>query len=235
MRFLVILLTILWCGGKMNEDKFTKERELMVKYQLELRGIKDKKLLDAFRKVKRHLFVPEKYRDRAYGDHPLPIGEGQTISQPYMVALMTELLQLKGDEKVLEIGTGSGYQAAILSLLAKEVYTIEIVPSLAKRAQKILDSLGYKNVHVKCGDGYLGWPEHAPFDRIIITCAPEKLPEPLIEQLKEGGIIVAPIGPEGGLQVLTVFIKKNGKLIKKEKGGCYFVPMRGMIEKFEEN
>jgi len=218
----------------MEKDKFAKERELMVKYQIEARGIKDKRILSAFKKVKRHLFVPEKYRYKAYGDHPLPIGEGQTISQPYMVALMTQLLKLEGDEKVLEIGTGSGYQAAILSLLAKEVYTIEIIPSLAERAKKILDSLGYKNVHVRCGDGYLGWPEEAPFDAIIITCAPEKLPEPLVKQLKEGGRIVAPIGPEGGLQILTVFIKKKGKIIKKEEGGCYFVPMRGIIEKIEE-
>lgn len=203
----------------------------MVKTQLESRGIKDKRVLDAFRKVKRHLFVPKSYRKEAYGDYPLPIGEGQTISQPYMVAVMTELLKLKGDERVLEIGTGSGYQAAILSILAKEVYTIEIIPSLAESAKERLKKLGYNNVWVKCGDGYLGWPEKAPFDGIIITCAPPRLPKPLKEQLAEGGRIVAPIGEEGEMQVLTVFEKKNGKLIKKEEGGCFFVPMTGKIEK----
>lgn len=236
MKFYTFLLSfLLFCGGDVKkEDNYERERKFMVKFQLKSRGIKDQKVLDAFLKVKRHLFVPKQYQDKAYEDYPLPIGEGQTISQPYMVALMTELLELKGTEKVLEIGTGSGYQAAILSLLAKEVYTIEIIKTLAERAKKLLNDLGYKNVHVKCGDGYLGWPEYAPFDRIIITCALEILPPPLIEQLKEGGIIVAPIGPDDELQYLTVYRKVKGKLIKEEREGCYFVPMRGMIEKLEE-
>jgi len=230
-RFIVLFPILFSCGLFSKGDNFSKEREWMVKTQLESRGIKDKRVLDAFRKVKRHLFVPKSYRREAYGDYPLPIGEGQTISQPYMVAVMTELLKLKGDERVLEIGTGSGYQAAILSLLAKEVYTIEIIPSLAKSAEKRLKELGYDNVWVKCGDGYLGWPEKAPFDGIIITCAAPRLPNPLKEQLAEGGRIVAPIGEEGEMQTLTVFEKRDGKLIKREEGGCFFVPMTGRIEK----
>lgn len=215
-------------------DKFEKQRESMVRWQLEARGIKDPRVLDAFRRVPRHEFVLEKYQSDAYSDHPLPIGEGQTISQPYMVAIMTELLQLTGNEKVLEIGTGSGYQTAILSLLAKEVYTIEIIEPLAKSAEERLKRLGYNNVYVRVGDGYQGWPENAPFDGIIITCAPPYLPEPLKEQLAEGGKIVAPIGEKGQMQILTVFEKKNGKIVKREEGGCFFVPMTGEIEKKPE-
>jgi protein-L-isoaspartate(D-aspartate) O-methyltransferase len=202
----------------------------MVRDQLEKRGIKDKRVLDVFNKVKRHLFVPRQYRIDAYGDYPLPIGDGQTISQPYMVAIMTELLRLKGDEKVLEIGTGSGYQAAILSLLAKEVYAIEIIPSLAKIVVERLSRLGYKNISVRCGDGYFGWPEKAPFDRIIITCAIPYLSNFLKEQLKEGGKIVAPVGEENEMQILTVFEKKKGEITKEGISGCFFVPMTGKIQ-----
>ncbi|MEA3310805.1 MAG: protein-L-isoaspartate(D-aspartate) O-methyltransferase [candidate division WOR-3 bacterium] len=212
-------------------DPYQAARERMVANQLEARDITDERVLAAFRKVPRHAFVPDSCQTSAYGDFPLPIGEGQTISQPYMVAIMTQLLKLKGDEKVLEVGTGSGYQAAILGELAAEVYTIELLPGLAESAAKRLDSLGYENVHVKAGDGYLGWPEAAPFDGIIITCAPEKLPQPLVEQLAIGGRLVVPVGPQHTAQILTIYTKQDTGLAKRYEGGCYFVPMRGMIEK----
>lgn len=222
------------CGGKVKQkepvDPYTAARERMVATQLATRDITDERVLEAFRKVPRHVFVPDSYRTGAYGDYPLPIGEDQTISQPYMVAIMTQLLELKGTEKVFEVGTGSGYQAAILGELCKEVYTVELIPSLAESAAKLLDSLGYENVHVKAGDGYLGWPEAAPFEGIIITCAPEKLPQPLVEQLAIGGKLVVPIGPQGRAQMLTVYTKTDTGLIAEYEGGCYFVPMRGKIE-----
>jgi protein-L-isoaspartate(D-aspartate) O-methyltransferase len=175
------------------------------------------------RKVKRHLFVPLIYRPLAYADSPLPIGMDQTISQPYIVALMTELLHLKGNEKVLEIGTGSGYQAAILAELAREVYTIEILEPLARRAEKMLTELNYRNIHVKIGDGFLGWPEQAPFDAIIVTCAPEEIPAPLIEQLAEGGRLVIPVGVHW--QNLKLVQKTEGNLITKDIIPVSFVPM----------
>lgn len=203
---------------------FSVLRERMVKTQIEARGVKDKAVLEAMRKVERHRFVPSEFEHFAYEDMPLPIGSGQTISQPYIVALMTELLQLKGKEKVLELGTGSGYQAAILAELTKEVYTIEILPELARRAEKLLKDLGYKNIKVKSGDGYLGWPESAPFDAIIVTCAPEKVPQPLIEQLAEGGRMVIPVGE--AYQELKLLVKTKGKLIQKDILPVRFVPMR---------
>lgn len=221
------------CQGKNikpKTDPYLKLRKDMVKYQIKARGIRDKRVLDAMEKVPRHLFVPEESKSDAYEDYPLPIGDGQTISQPYIVAIMTELAQLKGDEKVLEIGTGSGYQAAILSLLCEEVYSIEIVENLAKSADQRLKELNYNNVHVKFGDGYLGWTEAQPFDAIIITCAPPYLPDSLVAQLKEGGRIVAPMGEEYATQILTVFEKKDGKLIKHEYEPVRFVPMKGKIE-----
>jgi len=220
------------CGGRNIKqlDKFTNERKDMVKIQIEARGVKDKRVLQAMEKVPRHLFVLDEYKIEAYCDYPLPIGEGQTISQPYIVVRMTELSQLKGNEKVLEIGTGSGYQAAVLSLLAKEIYTIEIIEPLAKSAQTKLIELGYDNVHVRFGDGYLGWTEAQPFDVILITCAPNSLPDSLIKQLKDGGKIVVPIGEEYETQILTVFEKKNNKLIKTEYEPVRFVPMKGKIE-----
>jgi protein-L-isoaspartate(D-aspartate) O-methyltransferase len=202
----------------------------MVKNQIQARGITDKKVLDAMLKVPRHLFVPEAVRDEAYEDYPLSIGEGQTISQPYIVGIMTELASIKGDEKVLEIGTGSGYQAAVLSLLCKEVYTIEIVENLAKTAEKRLKDLEYNNVHVRFGDGHLGWTEAQPFDVIIITCAPPYLPDSLVRQIKEGGKIIAPMGEEYATQILTVFEKKDGNLKKTEHEPVRFVPMKGKIE-----
>ena len=190
------------------------------------RGIKNQKVLDAFRKVERHKFIPEDLRNNSYSDYPLPIGEGQTISQPYMVALMTECLGLTGGDKILEIGTGSGYQAAILAELAKEVYTIERFDSLAKRAEGVLNELGYKNIKIKVGDGTLGWPEEAPFDKIIITAATPRVPLPLTEQLKENGKLVLPLG-ESFSQILTVIEKRKDKLETLEVCGCVFVPLVG--------
>src|SRR3989338_2133518 len=175
------------------------------------------------RKVKRHLFVPLMHRRLSYGDHPLPIGEGQTISQPYIVALMTELLELKGGEKVLEIGTGSGYQAAILAELVKEVYSIEILEPLAERSQKLLKELGYENIKVKHADGFLGWPEYAPFDAIIVTCAPKVIPPALLKQLAEGGRLVIPVGSHW--QELKLLKKIEGKIVSKSIIPVRFVPM----------
>lgn len=230
---LLIILLFFFCGKpklKSNNDDYTVKRERMVKAQIQARGINDQRVLGAMRKVPRHLFVPEALRPDAYEDYPLPIGEGQTISQPYIVARMTELMQLKGGEKVLEIGTGSGYQAAVLALLAKEVYSIEIVQPLAKSAEKRLKDLHYDNIIVKFGDGYLGWTEFAPFDAIIITCAPSYLPDSLVRQLKDEGRIVAPMGEETETQILTVFQKKGDKLLKTEHEPVRFVPMTGEIE-----
>jgi len=200
-------------------------RAKMVETQIKARGVKDTRVLNAMLKVERHLFVPKEYQNLAYSDQPLPIGEGQTISQPYIVALMTELLELKGDEKVLEIGTGSGYQAAILAELAKEVYTIEIIETLALSAQKRLLELGYKNIHVKTADGYQGWPEASPFDAIIVTAAPDHIPKPLLEQLKDGGRMVIPVG--GYTQELKKIIKKSGKIETNDITPVIFVPMTG--------
>lgn len=200
-------------------------REKMVESQIKARGVKDPRVLSAMLKVERHLFVPKELQNSAYADQPLPIGEGQTISQPYIVALMTELLELKGEEKVLEVGTGSGYQAAILAELAKEVYTIEIIESLASSARKLLLELGYKNIKGKAGDGYLGWPEAAPFDAILVTCAPDHIPKPLLEQLKEGGRMVVPVGTI--TQELKKIVKRSGKIETTTITPVIFVPMTG--------
>ncbi len=212
------------CRGRLRvENDYGRLRKKMIVEQIERRGIKDRKVLDALYKIERHLFVDEKFMRHAYDDTPLPIGRGQTISQPYIVALMTELLQVDKNDKVLEIGTGSGYQAAVLALLAEKVYTIEIVPELGLRAEKLLKKLNFRNIEVKIGDGYLGWPEKAPFDKIILTCAPPKVPSALIEQLKDGGLIVAPVGEY--LQELVV-IRKNGSSITERKIiPVRFVPM----------
>ena len=216
-------------GKKVSESDpkgdFKAMREKMVETQIKARGVKDPRVLSAMLKVERHLFVSKDLHDSAYFDHPLPIGEGQTISQPYIVALMTELLDLKGEEKVLEVGTGSGYQAAILAELAKEVYTIEIIETLASSAKKLLFELGYKNITVKAGDGYLGWPEAAPFDAIMITCAPDHVPKPLLEQLKEGGRMVLPVGEY--TQELKKITKKSGKIETANVIPVVFVPMTG--------
>ena len=212
-------------------DQYAAERTRMIEQDLRGRDIADQVVLDAMAKVPRHLFVEARYRDLAYADHPLPIGEGQTISQPYVVALMTEVLRLKHSDRVLEIGTGSGYQAAVLAVIVKEVYTIEIVKPLADRAQKLLADLGYKNVTVKYGDGYQGWEEYAPFDAIIITAAAERIPEPLIKQLKEGGSLVIPVGSTQFAQNLTLGTKRSGKLVTERICPVAFVPMTGEIQK----
>ncbi|MDD5097930.1 MAG: protein-L-isoaspartate(D-aspartate) O-methyltransferase [Candidatus Omnitrophica bacterium] len=199
-------------------------KENIINSQIKARGVNDERVLKAMHKVERHLFVPLMYRRLSYGDHPLPIGEGQTISQPYIVALMTELLELKGGEKVLEIGTGSGYQTAILAELAKEVYTIETLEPLAERSQKLLKELGYENIKVKRQDGFLGWPGYAPFDAIIVTCAPEEIPTALLEQLAEGGRLVIPVGV-AHWQELKQFKKIEGKIVTKNIIPVSFVPM----------
>lgn len=205
--------------------EFEREREAMVKYQMQLRGIKDEATLRAMRKVPRHLFVPESEAEEAYWDTPLPIGHGQTISQPYMVAAMTELLHLTPEARVLEVGTGSGYQAAVLAELAAEVYTIEIIEPLGTEAAERLKRLGYERVHVKIGDGYLGWPENAPFDAIIVTCAPDHVPAPLVEQLKPGGRMCIPVG-EGYDQELYLLTKTpDGKLKTETIFPVVFVPL----------
>jgi len=201
-------------------------RKKMVEVQLSRRGIKDKRVLDAFYKVERHRFIPKEYRSSAYEDSPVPIGSSQTISQPYIVALMTESLELSGEEKVLEIGTGSGYQTAILAELVTEVYSIERINELAEKADKLLVNLGYQNIKIKIADGTLGWPEASPFDRIIITAASNVIPEPLIKQLNENGILIAPLGRSFG-QVLTLAKKKVGMLQYQEICGCSFVPLIG--------
>lgn len=207
-------------------ENFKNLREWMVDTQLVPRGIKDSRVLDAMRKVPRHLFMPETIWDSAYGDMALPIGEGQTISQPYMVAIMTELLELTGSEKVLEIGTGSGYQAAVLSLLAAEVYTMERIATLAGNAAKHFTEMGYQTIHVVTGDGTKGLPEKAPFDRIIVTAAAPEMPSPLLKQLGEGGIIVVPVG-ERFSQVLIKGTMKNGRLSEEHHTPCIFVPLIG--------
>ena len=198
----------------------------MVRTQLIPRGIRDERVLNAMRKVPRHLFVGEAMQDRAYDDMALSIGEGQTISQPYMVAVMTELLELRGNEKVLEVGTGSGYQAVILAEIAKIVYTIERIADLAERAEEKFRSLGYKNIFVKAGDGTLGYPEQSPFDRIIITAGTPKIPDPLIEQLSDGGIAVAPVGDRFSQQLIKVR-KSHGNISEEFSTPCVFVPLIG--------
>lgn len=211
-----------------NEDALAEQRLLMVEQTIEDRGMTDPDVLRAMQTVLRHRFVPAEYVDQAYADHPLPIGYGQTISQPYIVAWMTELLALQPGEKVLEIGTGSGYQAAVLAELGDiDVYSIEIVPELAEQAATRLRDLGYTDVHVKQGDGYYGWEEYAPFDAIIVTAAPDHLPAPLAQQLKEGGRLVIPIGPPGGYQSLWQFVKDGEELRAYNMGGVIFVPFTG--------
>ena len=197
----------------------------MIEKQIRTRGIKNEVVLNAMRKVDRHKFVPEEIRHQAYSDRPLPIGEGQTISQPYIVALMTELLELKDGDRVLEVGTGSGYQAAILAELADHVYTIEIIGSLALSAERLLRELGYGNITVKIGDGYIGWEEFAPFDAIIVTAAPPHIPQPLLDQLKEGGRLVIPVGDY--YQELKKITKVKGKIRSQNVIPVVFVPMIG--------
>ena len=205
----------------------SRARDRMVRDQIEARGVRDPLTLAAMRKVPRHELVPADVRAGAHGDHPLPIGFGQTISQPYIVAFMTEALGLRGGEKVLEVGTGSGYQAAVLAEIAAQVYTIEIVAPLAERARADLARLGYANVHVRAGDGYLGWPEAAPFDAIIVTAAAPKIPEPLKAQLKDGGRLVIPVGEE--YQSLVVLTRTGSRFAEQTVLPVRFVPMTGKV------
>lgn len=203
------------------------KRADMVAQQIADRGVSDQRVLSALRKVPRHEFVPESEKRHAYRDTPLAIGEGQTISQPYIVALMTELAQPDASDRVLEIGTGSGYQAAVLAEIVQHVYSIEIEPTLAQRAAEVLQRLGYDNVTVRTGDGYAGWEEHAPFDIIVVTAAPEHIPQPLIDQLKPGGRMIAPVGPVFSMQALLVFEKDaEGRMSSKNVTPVRFVPLR---------
>jgi len=208
------------------DDSFAVERERMVREQIESRGIRHPEVLRALRATPRHLFVPDDLRDYAYLDQPLPIGLGQTISQPYVVALMTELLAPAKTDRILEIGTGSGYQAAVLSVMARQVYSIEIVAELAKSARERLAALGYQNVTVRQGDGYKGWPEQAPFERIILTAAPPEIPQALIGQLRPGGVLVAPVGVSPATQELVVLEKTaGGEIRRRAVAPVMFVPM----------
>jgi len=202
-------------------------RERMVDEQIAARGITDKRVLDAMREVPRHLFVEEAMAKQAYMDNPMPIGEGQTISQPYIVALMSELLQVQPGMKVLEIGTGSGYQAAVLARLGADVHTVERIPRLCEAARERLLSMGLFNVHVKQDDGTLGWPSIAPFDRIIVTAGGPEVPQPLLEQLAEDGRLVMPVGPGRRLQSLVLVEKKDGEVLRRDYGGVQFVDLVG--------
>jgi protein-L-isoaspartate(D-aspartate) O-methyltransferase len=210
-------------------ERYAEQRLAMVRETIEARGVEDPGVIRAMRAVPRHLFVPPEFEDQAYNDHPLPIGYGQTISQPYIVAWMTELLELEPGEKVLEIGTGSGYQAAVLVEVGElEIYSIEIVPELAELAEKQLSEAGYTGLNLLQGDGYYGWPEeNLQFDAIIVTAAPDHVPAPLAAQLKEGGRMVIPIGPVGGFQTLWKFVKENGELTAHNLGIVRFVPLTG--------
>ncbi len=212
--------------AKAGSARFARERERMVEEQLIARGVRDPRVIEVMRRLPRHVFVDEALRDRAYGDHPLPIGEGQTISQPFIVGRMTELLQLAGREKVLEVGTGCGYQAAVLAELAERVCTMERIPRLASRARETLERLGYRNVWVRTANGTLGWPDEAPFDRILVAAGGPGVPPPLFEQLAEGGRMVIPVGEVTG-QVLQVIEKVQGTMRVTQDSGCVFVKLVG--------
>ncbi len=233
-KFLYILLSaiiVISAVSAYSEDIYKNRRQMMVEKDIKGRGIRDKKVLEVIGKVPRHLFVDEYLRGRAYEDYPLPIGEGQTISQPYVVALMTEVLRLRPTDKVLEVGTGSGYQAAVLAEIVKDVYTIEIRRGLAEKAEKRLKDMGYKNVKVKYADGYFGWEEYAPFDAIIITASANHIPPPLIKQLREGGRLIIPLGSTVYYQTLTLATKTKGELDLEQITSVAFVPMVGEVQK----
>ena len=229
----VVLSLVYQLGVEEAGDSFSEARRRMVEVDLKGRDITDEKVLGVMGRVPRHRFVDESLWDEAYADHPLPIGEGQTISQPYVVALMTQALHLNGSEKVLEIGTGSGYQAAVLAEIVEEVYTVEIRERLVEEAEKRLADLGYANVYVKCADGYFGWGEYAPYDAIMITCAVNHIPPPLIAQLKEGGRLILPLGSTAYYQTLTLVYKEGDGLSSEYITGVLFVPMTGEALKHE--
>jgi len=239
MIYYTLLLLVLLLSGcskpvdpdSVSGDDFAQQREEMIRVQLKSRGIDNEAVLNAFRIVPRHIFVPEPMRQYAYVDSPLPIGEGQTVSQPYIVALMTESVNPKPGDRALEIGTGSGFQAAILSQVVKEVYSIEILPELTKRAKEVLKEAGYKNIFIRQGDGFRGWPEKAPFDVILVTAAAPVIPPPLTDQLAENGRLVMPLGGQEDAQSLILVVKKNGKLEQSTVTSVRFVPMTGEIEK----
>ena len=227
MRALPLAALLLSAGAAPPEPAWLAERrEAMVHHQLEARGIRDRRVLGAMRAVPRHRFVSEGLRDQAYADRPLPIGRGQTISQPYVVAIMAELLELEGGERVLEVGSGSGYAAAVLSLLAAEVYGIELEPELNERAVATIEALGYRNVHLRAGDGFGGWPDKAPFDAILLSCAAEEIPPPLWEQLKVGGRFLYPRGSAWGDQELVLVVKTPHGPRERRLDPVRFVPMR---------
>jgi protein-L-isoaspartate(D-aspartate) O-methyltransferase len=224
----IFITTFLFAMTGFNAtDEYRTRRLRMVEKDIKGRGVKDKRVLAAMTKIERHLFVGFGFKSSAYNDHPLPIGEDQTISQPYVVALMTEALKLKPTDRVLEIGTGSGYQAAVLAEIVSEVYTIEIRKGLAEKSEKLLNKLGYKNIRVKYADGYYGWQEHAPFDAIIVTASANHIPPPLIKQLREGGRLIVPLGSTIYFQMLTLATKTKGELELEQMGGVAFVPMTG--------
>ena len=228
LRCLAAVALLPWLASASDaQDKYAERRERMVSEQIKARGIRDERVLEAMRAVPRHLFVPPSLQDQAYLDQPLPIGEEQTISQPYIVAFMTELLRPEPGDVVLEVGTGSGYQAAVLSGLVRQVYTIEIIPSLARTAEQRLEQLGFDNVTVKTGDGYLGWPEHAPFDGILVTAAPPEIPSALLAQLKRGGRMVVPVGKSGRTQNLMLLEKSktSDQIVGRTVIPVRFVPM----------
>ncbi len=220
-RIVIIALAVLL---NYFQDEYTGERYAMVESQIASRGVTDRQVLDAMKKVPRHQFVPDTYKSDAYQDRPLPIGMDQTISQPYIVGYMTEAISPGKDDIVLEIGTGSGYQAAILAEIVKEVYTLEIIPELGKTAMERLETMGYNNVHCRVSDGYYGWQEHAPFDAIIVTAAAEKIPQPLVDQLAEGGRMILPVGPAFEVQNLVLVTRRNGEIKSKKLFSVRFVP-----------
>jgi len=230
--YLIFALSVfIFLSPVMASDPYIQKRTQMVQKDIQGRGVKDARVLEAMGKIPRHLFVDESFKEKAYADHPLPIGEGQTISQPYVVALMTEALRLRPEDRVLEIGTGSGYQAAVLAEIVKEVYTIEIRKPLAESASKRLQELGYKNIQVKCADGYFGSEELAPFDAVMVTAASNHIPPPLLKQLKEGGRLIIPVGSTTFHQTLTLVTKEKGDLQVEQLGGVLFVPLIGEVEK----
>lgn len=227
----ILLAALMLFSKPPKEPDYQKMLVRMVEHQIMARGVKDSRVIGAMMTVPRHLFVPENRRPRAYDDGPLPIGEGQTISQPYIVALMTELLEPRENHRVLEVGTGSGYQAAVLAEVVDSVYSIEIICELQQRADSTLKALKYTNVVTMCGDGYDGWPEAAPFDGIIVTAAPEKVPEPLLDQLKDGGKLVVPVGDY--IQYLEVYTRVGDSFERKRDIPVRFVPMTGKAEEDE--
>jgi protein-L-isoaspartate(D-aspartate) O-methyltransferase len=221
---IIIAFGVFYANRDIDSDSYVELREKMVENQIIQRGIKDGNVIEAMKKVPRHEFVDEDQKKHAYEDRPLPIGLGQTISQPYIVSLMTEHLRLDGDEKVLEVGTGSGYQAAVLSEITEDVYTVEIIPDLYKKSKKRLEKM-YPRVMISNHDGYYGWKEYAPFDRIIVTAAPDHIPQPLINQLSENGIMVIPVGPPGWSQILWKVTRIEGELITEKIADVAFVPL----------